>query len=249
MSKIDDLISDANVVLVVEQDETPVAGNFATGDAVADRAYEQTILSRLDNGDEWAWAQVEVYAEVDVNGEMIRGDSDTLGCCTYENEADFRRDAYFDDMRKSALDSLRERLVEVVPPPTLYGEMDCETIDVSNHRDGVRAMIEPGTEVTVRIVNPDAEEGANECVGPLDWFNSARVTADPSDDAIHFSVSIDDPRGALGFTVRRIQAGEKAGQIVIHLPHPDGTWQHVHVADDHPGTLIIVDEKGKPRTF
>lgn len=243
---IQDLLDSAEIVVKAEQDDTPVRGNASvSGDDAADREIEDAVIARLDAGDVWAWAWVEVYAEVhtDEHG-TVTSDSDNLGCCSYADEADFRAAGdYFDDMKRTALASLEEKLRELIPQPILRAEIDGSEVDSANH--------EPGEELSVRIVNDDAESGVNECAGPLDWFNSARVTADPDEDAIHFVLSIDDPRGGLCFTVRRIPGGDHKGQLVIHVPHPQGTMQHVDVAQDHPGTLVVVDKRhgGSPRTF
>lgn len=97
--------------LRVEQDDTPVRSNaMASGDDAADKAYENRILRRLDAGDVWAWAWVEVTAEC----EGFTG-SDGLGGCTYKDEADFRRPGgYYDDMKRVALDNLRAALKDAV---------------------------------------------------------------------------------------------------------------------------------------
>jgi len=93
----------ATIRLYVEQDHIPVRRNaLASGDDAEDKAYEDAILERLDAGDVWAWAQVEVRASyADVDG------ADYLGACSYEDEDDFRQPGgYFDDMRERALDQL-----------------------------------------------------------------------------------------------------------------------------------------------
>jgi hypothetical protein len=56
-------------------------------------------------------------------------------------------------------------------------------------------------------VNDAAENGEEQEPGPLTWLNSARITADPDDDAIHCVVSVGDPRGGFLFTVRRCPDG------------------------------------------
>lgn len=70
----------------------PVWGNaIASGDDELDSKYESGILNRLNSGDTWAWCMVRVSGEW--NG--IERD-DYLGCCTYENEQDFRENSgYF----------------------------------------------------------------------------------------------------------------------------------------------------------
>lgn len=87
---------------------------------------------------------------------------------------------------------------------------------------------------TVRIVNDPAENGES-VVGPLSWLNSARITADPDDDAIHCVVSVGDPRGGFCFTVRR----RDDGQLLIHVPHPGEGMAHEKTEALFPGTLIV----------
>jgi len=97
-------------------------------------------------------------------------------------------------------------------------------------------------DATARLSNPDAENGY-EVSGPLFWLNSARVTTDPEDDAVHCVVSVGDPRGGFCFTVRRIPS---TGQLVIHLPHPGEGMAHVKTAELHPGTLGLIHDDGRP---
>lgn len=88
---------------------------------------------------------------------------------------------------------------------------------------------------SVRIANDAAENGYDQDPGPLTWLNSARITADPQDDAVHCVVSIGDPRGGFCFTVRRMQNG----QIVIHTPDPSDGMAHMATQQVRPGTLIV----------
>lgn len=100
------LSSHAEVELSARQDDTPVRGNaLASGDDAEDKACEDAILARLDSGDEWAWALVEVRA----SWEGWKA-SDYLGACCYESEKNFRADAYFADMRETALRELADKL-------------------------------------------------------------------------------------------------------------------------------------------
>lgn len=105
-------LSNANIVLIADQDEASVRGNaMASGDDDFDREVEDSIIDRLGAGDVWAWAQVEVYAEIDLNGVTVRSESDYLGGCSYDSEEDFQNNSgYYDDMKANALDSLREKL-------------------------------------------------------------------------------------------------------------------------------------------
>ena len=84
----------------------PVRGNaLASGDPAIDRAAEEAILARLDQGDIWAWCTVFLTAR-------WRGfdDFDVLGCCSYEDEEDFKRCDYYADMKDRALEELNRKL-------------------------------------------------------------------------------------------------------------------------------------------
>lgn len=90
--------------------------------------------------------------------------------------------------------------------------------------------------ISVRISNPNRENGGDHESGPLSFFNSARITTDPEHDSIHFAFSIGDPRGCLVMTIRR---RPDTGAVIIHLPHPGETMAHVETRELHPGTLEI----------
>ena len=90
-----------NVRLIATQDDTPVRGNaMASGDDEEDRRYEDMILERLNNGDVWAWAQVEVQATLPDG----RTGSAYLGGCCYEDEKDFKQGGYYEGMILNAVD-------------------------------------------------------------------------------------------------------------------------------------------------
>jgi hypothetical protein len=101
--------------ITAKQDDTPVRGNaIASGDARFDRATEDAILARLERGDVWAWAEVQVTASITVDGTVFTG-IDRLFGCTYLDENDFSaRNDYFPDMKAAALADLRERLKDAV---------------------------------------------------------------------------------------------------------------------------------------
>ncbi len=100
-------------------------------------------------------------------------------------------------------------------------------------------------DATVRISNPDAENGYNENPGPLDWLNSARITTSKDEDAVHCIISVGDPRGGFCFTVRRLESGE----MLIHVPTPGEGMAHVEIKELHPGTLQLVHHDGSPMIF
>lgn len=95
-----------------EQDDIPVRGNaLASGDAKADKRYEDRIIRRLESGDVWAWAHVTVKATLTLpDGSTIEGSASLGGCC-YRNEKDFTRPGgYYDDMKHEALADLQRAI-------------------------------------------------------------------------------------------------------------------------------------------
>lgn len=105
-----------------------------------------------------------------------------------------------------------------------------------------RGCADGGDEATARISNPLAENGCEQEPGPLTWLNSARVTADSEEDAVHCVVSVGDPRGGFCFTVRRLSSGA----LVIHVPHPGESLPHCATKALHPGTLEVVGDFSDP---
>ena len=100
-------------------------------------------------------------------------------------------------------------------------------------------------DASVRICNDAAENGYEQEPGTLTWLNSARITTDPNDDAVHCVVSVGDPRGGFCFTVRRCPDG----RIVLHLPHPGEGMPHLPTKQLHEGTLVVVDHQGQEVSF
>ena len=91
----------------IEQDDISVRGNaIASGDKATDKAVEDEIIERLDNGDTWAWCSVCVVAEAGgVEGRAY------LGACSYKDEEDFRRGGYYEQMQEEAKEDLIAQLV------------------------------------------------------------------------------------------------------------------------------------------
>lgn len=97
---------------------------------------------------------------------------------------------------------------------------------------------EPWELERIQVSFPAAENGeqteADEAT-PLGWCNSAAITLDRGDDAVHLTISVGDPRGAFCLTVRRLPSGE----LVMHVPYPDGTYMHMPLTALHAGTYRI----------
>ena len=91
--------------LTVEEEPTPVRGNFmSTDNPEQDKKDEDEIINRLDCEDIYAWCWVKVTAQ----WKGFVG-SDSLGCCTYNNEQDIKDDLY-EEMCSNALADLNKML-------------------------------------------------------------------------------------------------------------------------------------------
>ena len=90
----------------IEPEMAPWVGSCSAIDAETDAAAETWIRDQIDAGNEWAWCSVTVVARWgDVEGE------DHLGCCSYDNEEQFKQPGgYYDDMRQEAYRVLEDRL-------------------------------------------------------------------------------------------------------------------------------------------
>ena len=99
--------NDVEIDVIAEFDHIPVRGNaIYSGDDAFDRKVEDEIISRINNGDVWAWASVEVK----VTWETFEA-SDYSGCCMYDDENDFiQNSGYYDDMVEFALDDLNRQI-------------------------------------------------------------------------------------------------------------------------------------------
>jgi len=101
--KVRELTADEVVFsLKIEEDDLPM--DFDSGDKERDGQLRRELKDRLADGDLWAWCTVVVTAQwKDWKGE------DTLGGCSYKDEADFRQDdGYFGDMKDRALEDLNK---------------------------------------------------------------------------------------------------------------------------------------------
>ena len=94
-------------VLDVEPEDMPITGNaIASGDSAYDRQVEAELIQKRDSGDVWAWCTVTVKARFhDFEGWS------TLGCVSCVDEADFRKNHYW-QMCQEALNNLLDNLAE-----------------------------------------------------------------------------------------------------------------------------------------
>jgi hypothetical protein len=99
----------ASIELRCERDEhTPIEGNAsATEEPELDEQTNAWIRAELNRGNDWAWCTVTVTATYD----GVQG-ADSLGCCSYKSEGDFKRGGYYGDMRREALDRLHAKLID-----------------------------------------------------------------------------------------------------------------------------------------
>lgn len=96
----------------IEPEADCVRGNaLASGDDAKDKQAEDEILARLERGDQWAWCSVRVVVESDCG--MVRAESNWLGCCSYQDEAEYRADRYFRDQLAECHDALFKLSSEV----------------------------------------------------------------------------------------------------------------------------------------
>jgi len=66
------------------------------------------LEERCDDGDMWAWCDITVTASC----EGFKA-SDNLGCCSFDNKAQFLADDYYKDMKAGALYALRTNIEKV----------------------------------------------------------------------------------------------------------------------------------------
>lgn len=96
------------IELIAIQDDCSVRGNAScSGDNELDKQCEDEILRRLDCGDVWAWASVEVKVS---KGGLT--ESEYLGSCSYKDANSFKRGGYYYDMVTTALERIESELAE-----------------------------------------------------------------------------------------------------------------------------------------
>ena len=103
-------VADVTWTLRPEPEDCSVRGNaLASGDDEQDKACEDNIIRELDNGNEWAWCCAVLTGRYKGLKAV-----ETLGCCSYASEADFRQPGgYFDDMQASVLADLQAQLEDI----------------------------------------------------------------------------------------------------------------------------------------
>lgn len=95
------------VTLTCEPEDVSPYGNVqATEDDAADNLAAARVVEELNQGNQWAWCCVHVV--VSYKG-ILKADR-YLGCCSYESEAAFRSDGYFDDLVSECISDLDDQI-------------------------------------------------------------------------------------------------------------------------------------------
>ncbi len=94
-------ISQVEFTLECQPEDMQIKGNASAIDEDTDNEVEQYIIDELNSGNEWAWCCVKVTASY-----KGREGTDYLGGCSYKSEEDFKKDGYWEDMKKQAFDDL-----------------------------------------------------------------------------------------------------------------------------------------------
>ena len=101
------------IKLTIEQDDVSEM-NFDSGEPEKDGELQHELYKRLSRGDTWAWCTVTVTASWGgwVGSTRWVG-STSLGGCSYEDEEDFRKGGYYNDMVEEAVNDLNQKLAKV----------------------------------------------------------------------------------------------------------------------------------------
>ncbi|KKN21621.1 hypothetical protein LCGC14_0923630 [marine sediment metagenome] len=99
------------IEIILHEEHMQIEGNAVdSGDADFDTVLNNAIAERLNNGELWIWCTVEV--KVTIDGFTA---NDYLGCCSYDNEQEFKAGGYYDDMVETCKEDIQnQRSVDVV---------------------------------------------------------------------------------------------------------------------------------------
>lgn len=101
--------TDIKIELFVDYYDLPVRGNcIASGCDALDKKTEDELINRLESGDVWAWADVEVRVSLlcPTCGNCRTSASEYLGGCSYASEAEFKTCGYYRDLISACLSAL-----------------------------------------------------------------------------------------------------------------------------------------------
>ena len=97
--------STMEIQIILHDEHIPIEGNAVdSGDTDFDAKVNAGIIERLDMGQLWAWCTVEV--KVTIDGFTA---NDYLGCCSYDNEQEFKAGGYYDDMVETCKNDIVEQ--------------------------------------------------------------------------------------------------------------------------------------------
>jgi hypothetical protein len=71
------------------------------------------LIRRIENGDIWAWAQVECRLTITFENGLTATGSDSLGHCSYPDANSFLSDGYWADMRENAWSEVIGQLAQM----------------------------------------------------------------------------------------------------------------------------------------
>lgn len=100
----------ATITIRCDEEDAPIEGNASAISPEEDARTHAWIRDQLRRGNEWAWCYVTITATWD---DLVA--SDSLGCCSYESEADFRKGGYYDDMVRGVLGDLWRQIQARTP--------------------------------------------------------------------------------------------------------------------------------------
>ncbi len=95
--------TDLNFEIILHEEHMPIEGQFD------DKETEQWVLDEYNSGNDWAWCSVEVRGTY--KGLTA---SDYLGACSYKDKEDFKIGGYYEDMKTTVLNEIREQLEDIL---------------------------------------------------------------------------------------------------------------------------------------
>jgi hypothetical protein len=97
----------------------------------------------------------------------------------------------------------------------------------------------------------DCEECGGSGFGPhrsevrgLAWLNRVIIDLDDDKDEVTVGISLGEGYGYFAFQIRRVPEGdsEYSGKLLMHLPYPGASHQHLPVRKIHDGTYEVITD-------
>ena len=130
--------------LTIEAEDAPLITSIGTsrpafdsGDRDADLRLAEELQARLDRGDLWAWCVVVVTAR----WGALEGTT-ALGCCSYDDEEDFKKDSgNYEQMKDDALADLNHHIKSIAETvgPVIQG--DSLNVKLQQELDCLESML------------------------------------------------------------------------------------------------------------